>query len=174
MSIISQGVEGAIKGIGGIADDLFTSDEERGNVELQKQAQRINYLVSVASTEMEKVKEQVSVIKAEANGQSWLQRNWRPVTMMVFVGIIANNYILYPYLSLFWSEAPKLPPLSQDMWELLKIGMGGYVLGRSAEKGIKSWQEGKVKQEEVRNFSYHGATYGMFGPSVGNPPQNKM
>ena len=56
--------------------------------------------------------------------------------MLTFVAIIANNYILYPYLSLFWGEAPvlEIPP---DMWGLLKIGLGGYVVGRSAEKVAK-------------------------------------
>ncbi len=49
--------------------------------------------------------------------------------------IIANNYILYPYLALFFEGAPKLeiPP---DMWALLKIGLGGYVVGRSVEKAV--------------------------------------
>ena len=56
-----------------------------------------------------------------------------------FVFIIANNYILYPYLSLFFTEAPVLaiPP---DMWDLLKIGLGGYVVGRSGEKMVKAWK----------------------------------
>jgi len=57
----------------------------------------------------------------------------------VFVFIIANNYIIYPYLSLFFSKAPilKIPP---DMWELLKIGLGGYVVGRSVEKALKFYK----------------------------------
>jgi hypothetical protein len=28
------------------------------------------------------------------------------------------------------------------MWELLKIGVGGYVVGRSVEKGVKVWRQG--------------------------------
>ena len=57
--------------------------------------------------------------------------------MLTFVAIIANNYILYPYISLFWNAAPilEIPP---DMWGLLKIGLGGYVVGRSAEKVAKA------------------------------------
>jgi hypothetical protein len=53
--------------------------------------------------------------------------------MLVFVAIVANNYLLYPYVSLFWAAAPmlELPP---DLWDLIKIGLGGYVVGRSAEK----------------------------------------
>lgn len=68
------------------------------------------------------------IIVAEATGQSWIQRNWRPITMLVFVYIIAHNFIISPLLSL--DQLP-IPP---DMWELLKLGMGGYIIGRSAEK----------------------------------------
>lgn len=82
---------------------------------------------------------QSAVIVAEATGASWLQRNWRPGLMTLFGVIIANNYILYPYLSLFFTEAPvlEIPP---EMWSLLKLGIGGYVVGRSAEKGIQTWK----------------------------------
>ena len=68
------------------------------------------------------------IIVAEATGHSWLQRNWRPITMLVFVYIIAHNFIIAPLFSL--KELP-IPP---DMWELLKLGIGGYVIGRSVEK----------------------------------------
>jgi hypothetical protein len=76
---------------------------------------------------------QADIIIAEAQSEHKLTAQWRPITMLVFVIIIANNYLVYPYLSLFWIEAPllELPP---DLWQLLKIGLGGYVVGRSGEK----------------------------------------
>lgn len=76
---------------------------------------------------------QASVVLAEAQSEHWLTANWRPITMLTFVAIIANNYILYPYLALFWAGAPILE-IPVDMWQLLKIGLGGYVVGRSGEK----------------------------------------
>jgi len=82
------------------------------------------------------LEQQASIIRVEAQSDSWLTRNWRPITMIVFVIIIANNYILYPYLSLFWSKAPTLS-IPADMWSLLKIGLGGYVIGRTVEKIAK-------------------------------------
>jgi uncharacterized membrane protein len=92
--------------------------------------------------ELKSLEGQIAIITAEASSQHWLTANWRPITMLVFVFIIANNYILYPYLSLFWNAAPALeiPP---DMWGLLKIGLGGYVLGRSAEKAVTAWKTPK-------------------------------
>jgi len=81
----------------------------------------------------------MNIIVAEAKSEHFLVSAWRPITMLCFVLIIVNNYLLFPYLSLFWNDAPVLsiPP---DMWDLLKIGLGGYVVGRSAEKGIASWK----------------------------------
>ncbi len=80
-----------------------------------------------------------SVVLAEASGESWLQRNWRPLTMLSFVGIIVNNHILYPYLTLFGLPSVMLE-LDPAMWDLIKIGLGGYVVGRSGEKMVKAWK----------------------------------
>ena len=76
----------------------------------------------------EQLEAQKAIIVAEATGKSWLQRNWRPLLMLVFTIIIAFNYIVAP---LFSRQPLPIPP---DMWDLLKIGIGGYIVGRSAEK----------------------------------------
>ena len=66
---------------------------------------------------------QANVVRAEAQGHSWLQRNWRPVTMLTFlVMFVANQLGLLPV------------PLPPEAMSLLKIGLGGYVIGRSVEK----------------------------------------
>jgi len=73
-----------------------------------------------------------SIIVAEAKG-GWLQRNWRPITMLTFVFILFNNYVLVPYARAFGMDVPILdiPP---GMWSLLTIGIGGYVVSRGVEK----------------------------------------
>tara|TARA_R110000851_G_C12884368_1_gene546403 strand:- start:58 stop:456 length:399 start_codon:yes stop_codon:yes gene_type:complete len=83
---------------------------------------------------------QRDIITAEAKSQSSLARNWRPITMLVFVLIILNNYLIYPYIQLFGGTAVQLP-IPPDMWDLLKLGIGGYIAGRSVEKGIESWKK---------------------------------
>jgi len=77
-----------------------------------------------------------SIIKAEAAGESWLQRNWRPILMLTIVSIIFNNYVLAPYLSLFTDKVTILD-LPGGLWALLNVGVGGYVAGRSGEKIAK-------------------------------------
>ncbi len=74
-----------------------------------------------------------AVIVAEAQGDSWLQRNWRPLLMLCFVLILFNNYVAAPYARALGLELPTLD-LPQGAWALLNIGVGGYIAGRSAEK----------------------------------------
>ena len=89
---------------------------------------KLNLLTKEYEILQKEIEAKRDIIVAEATGQSWIQRNWRPITMLVFVYIIAHNFIISPLLSL---EQLPIPP---DMWELLKLGMGGYIIGRSAEK----------------------------------------
>lgn len=96
-----------------------------------------NAILNAKSKELEAA---ASIIKAEAQGGSWLQRNWRPMLMAIFGIIVANNYIIAPYMAAFGLQSLVLD-LPPDMWDLLKIGVGGYIVGRSAEKGIKYWKE---------------------------------
>lgn len=115
--------------IGAVLDKVIpdTNEREKAKENLSKMA---------LTQEGDELNGRFSVIAAEANSEHWLVAAWRPITMLVFVFIIANNYILSPYISLFFdvSVTLELPP---DLWDLLKIGLGGYVVGRSAEKAIK-------------------------------------
>lgn len=52
--------------------------------------------------------------------------------MLIFALIILYAYVLAPLAGL-----PSVP-IPGDMWALLQIGFGGYILGRSAEKVTKN------------------------------------
>jgi hypothetical protein len=69
------------------------------------------------------------IVKAEAESSNWLTAAWRPITMLVFVTLICAR--LFGLTSEHVSESEY-----QSLWELVKLGLGGYVLGRSAEKII--------------------------------------
>ncbi|MGE5625956.1 MAG: 3TM-type holin [Bacillota bacterium] len=96
---------------------------------------------AVLSADAEALQAQAGIVTAEAKGESWLQRNWRPMTMLVFVVIVANNYIIAPYLGLFAPSYKLLLDTPPDLWALIKIGLGGYVVGRSAEKCVAAWNK---------------------------------
>lgn len=121
--------------VGNVLDRVLPDTVEKDKIKAELQAQMLQH-----SSEIEKAA--ASVVVAEAKGESWLQRNWRPVTMMSFVVIIVNNYIAVPWLQTLGMPAVSLdiPP---DMWSLLQIGIGGYIVSRGAEKGIKTWKDNK-------------------------------
>jgi hypothetical protein len=86
------------------------------------------------------VEAQSKIVLGEIQGGSWLQRNWRPLLMVVIVAIIANNYLLFPYLSLFTDKVTVLE-LPEKLYSLMTVGVGGYIVGRSTEKGLTIWKE---------------------------------
>jgi hypothetical protein len=88
------------------------------------------------------IEAQSQIVLGEIQGGSWLQRNWRPILMLTVVAIIANNYILHPYLSLFIDRAVILE-LPEKLYNLMTVGVGGYIVGRSAEKSFMIWKDKK-------------------------------
>jgi len=115
-----------------LIERLFPDPEQRDRAKLE--------LLSLEQAgDLKELDASMQVLIAEASSSNVLASSWRPITMLTFVLIIANNYILYPYLSLFWPDAPKLE-LPPDLWDLLKIGLGGYVIGRSSEKVMKEFK----------------------------------
>ena len=77
---------------------------------------------------------QAQVIMAEANGQSLLQRNWRPLVMLWFAVLISLSFFGYRPEGI--TEA-----MFVELMALLKIGLGGYVIGQSAEIVADRWNK---------------------------------
>ena len=102
---------------------------------------RAELLMKLQEAEQATQQLQAKVIATEAGSEHWITSAWRPITMLVFVAIIANNYILVPYFQSFGLHIPSLV-LNNQMWDLLKIGIGGYIVGRSAEKVVKNLKGG--------------------------------
>jgi hypothetical protein len=67
------------------------------------------------------------IVKAEAQSQHWLAANWRPLTMLTFVGLIVARWFGWSAPGLSEAEALAL-------WDIVELGLGGYVIGRSVEK----------------------------------------
>lgn len=117
----------------GVVDKLVTDKDLAEQIKAQIKSQ---VLVQEHDQLVKELDSQTKIILAEAKG-GWLQRNWRPLLMLVVVGIIANNYILAPYIGLFFPDKELILELPGGLWALLNVGVGGYVAGRSAEKIFK-------------------------------------
>jgi len=119
LSLISGIFEPAAK----LIDNLNTSEEERLIIKQNMFEIQMNAAMKAQEYESELLKAKASIITAEAQGDSYLQRNWRPITMLTFLLLVVLD-------SFGW-----LPNrLAAEAWTLLQIGLGGYVVGRSVEK----------------------------------------
>lgn len=106
-----------------VIDNVHTSEEEK--LSLKAEAARVQGSISLAFLDYEKqlLQSRAQIITAEAQGQSWIQRSWRPITMLTFLAlVVCDSFGLLAFR------------LSDQAWELLKIGLGGYVVGRTVEK----------------------------------------
>jgi hypothetical protein len=106
-----------------IIDELNTSEEERLAIKQKLFEMQTALSMKVMEYEQQLLKSKADIITAEAQGQSWIQRNWRPITMLTFLALV-----VFDSLGIL---ANRLAP---EAWTLLQIGLGGYVVGRSAEK----------------------------------------
>lgn len=91
----------------------------------------------VASTEIQARRD---VLIAELRGESWLQRNWRPIVALTAFFSYWFVIIAYPFLHAWdW-----LPPVRfgevglQNMFWLTTVAVGGYIGGRTVEKVVRS------------------------------------
>jgi len=127
-----------VKGLD-IVDDIIPDKD----LAVKLKAALKDKILTIASTEfLTLLENRAKIVIAEIQGKSWLQRNWRPILMLTIVGIVANNYLLYPYLALFWDKAPVLE-LPDHLYNLMKIGVGGYIVGRSGEKIAEIYKNNK-------------------------------
>lgn len=116
-----------------LIDDLHTSGEEKAAAKQKILEIQASLTEKAMEAETKFAELQSQVIIAEAQGSSWMQRNWRPLLMLTFTGILANNFILVPYISAL-TPAVKVLEFPLPFWTLLTIGVGGYLAGRTFEK----------------------------------------
>ena len=121
--LFSGGAAELVKGVGGVIDNLHTSDEEKLEAE-----RKIKELISSYEVEMEKnITERW---KMDMQSDSWLSKNIRP---LVLVFLVASTVLL------IFIDAGAISFTVQDKWtDLLQLVLitviGAYFGGRSLEK----------------------------------------
>ena len=122
-SIFSSGASELVKGVGGVIDNLHTSDEERLAAE-----QKVKELVSNYEIEMEKnITERW---KMDMQSDSWLSKNIRP---LVLVFLVVSTVLM------IFIDAGTINFVVEAKWtDLLQLVLitviGAYFGGRSLEK----------------------------------------
>ena len=118
----------AVLSIGGkLIDRLWPDPEQRAQAQLA--------LMELAQKgELTELVERASIVKAEAQSDHWLAATWRPVLMLTFGALIVARWFGWAAPNLTEAEYLKL-------WSIVELGLGGYVIGRSAEKIVPSIAE---------------------------------
>jgi len=121
--IFSAGAGELIKNVGGVIDNLHTSDEEKLAAE-----QKIKELVSNYEVEMEK--QITERWKMDMQSDSWLSKNIRPLVLV---------FLVVATVLLIFIDAGAISFTVQDKWtDLLQLVLitviGAYFGGRSLEK----------------------------------------
>jgi hypothetical protein len=137
-SFISNIFEPAVK----LIDEIHTSDEEKLQLQAQIKAVENELLAKVIDYESKLLESKTAIITAEATGQSWMQRNWRPITMLTFLALVVLN-----------SFGLLVTPLANEAWTLLQIGLGGYVAGRSAEKMSQQYLKARPVEDKGNDMA---------------------
>ena len=128
MNPIMKGLQALISPAKELISEFIVDKDKR----VEAEARLTALILEAGSRELEAAS---NIIIAEAKGGSWLQRMWRPMTMMIFVGLVAAHWLGF--------TPPNLPHQQvMALLDIIKIGLGGYVLGRSAEKAVKFYRNG--------------------------------
>ncbi len=118
--LFAKDAKDLVDSVGNAFDKNFTSEQER----LQEKAK----IIALIQDFMMKVSEmKTDLVKTEMAG-NWMQRSWRPIIMLSFGFVVVYRYFIAPTFHLPMAELP------ENFWDLLELGMGGYVIGRSVEK----------------------------------------
>ena len=105
--------------------------DNKGEAEKIKQSIQQQLL----SGQLKELEAQASIIVAESKG-GILQRNWRPLLMIIFAGLIVAHW--------FGFTAPNIPESVQNsLLNIVLVGMGGYIVGRSGEKIMDKFKDKK-------------------------------
>lgn len=89
-----------------------------------------------------KAAQDIIVSEIKQGGRS---STWRPDLMYLLMFVIAFNAIVVPLINVaFGVEVPVLDALNalpDELWSLITVSIGGYIVGRSGEKAVENWRK---------------------------------
>lgn len=138
--VLSGPVSSLVGQIGGVVDELSTSDEERLAAKLRLAEVEAEFHRAILDSEKDIAEAQADVLKTEIASRNWLASNWRPILMLTFTYIILHAFVLAPVFGIATVVIP------DQMWNLLTIGVGGYIGGRTVEKITPAWADSLKKR----------------------------
>ena len=119
---VTAGINFASKLVTHIFGDPETAEERQRAADAQHKILELSQ-----NGELQKMATAAGVVTAEAKSEHWITSAWRPITMLSFVGMLWCRVLGLAADDL--SEAVMI-----ELIGLIKLGLGGYVIGRTVEK----------------------------------------
>lgn len=92
--------------------------------------------------EIEHLKAASETISSEGKSEHFIVAAWRPITMLVFLVMVVLLFIgMVVSWWLGYTPPNIIQELTLELFGLIKIGLGGYIIGRSGEKIVKILKE---------------------------------
>lgn len=139
---ILEAIGGIFGTVGKAVDEFHTSQEEK--LALKAKLLEVQTQVFEQAVELERaqIEAQRDVVVAEAQSESWITRNWRPVTMLSFVVLM--------FMTAFGlADVDLLSRVPEKLWTAITVGLGGYIVSRGAEKIIPHVAEAMKSRERT-------------------------
>lgn len=119
--------------VGDVVRRVLPEDKDK-RMEIERE---LNMTLMQNSAQIEQAA--ASVVIAEAKSEHKITATWRPILMLTITAIVAWNYLFSPLIELAvhlmtGNQIPLTIALPEELWTLLTVGVGGYVVGRSGEK----------------------------------------
>jgi len=108
-----------VDAIGKVVDNVITNDDEKSKAKKELTEVVLKSLNEVANVQGE-------VIKKEMEG-NFLQKSWRPLLMLTFGTILVCKWFGL-------TDGNIDHELEIKLMDIVQLGLGGYVIGRSVEK----------------------------------------
>ena len=108
-----------VDAIGKVVDTVITNDDEKSKAKKELTEVVLKSLNEVANVQGE-------VIKKEMEG-NFLQKSWRPLLMLTFGTILVCKWFGL-------TDGNIDHDLEIKLMDIVQLGLGGYVVGRSVEK----------------------------------------
>ena len=129
---ILEGISSIVKPVTSLIDDFTLTKEEKLRIQTQVTSMENKMALQMLDYERELFKSRADIVKAEAQSKNFITSGWRPITALIFVILVVMDQ---------FQLLPK--PINPEFWVVIKIMIGGYVVGRSGEKVAKTIKQVK-------------------------------
>lgn len=125
---------GALFGfLGSFVTGIFGMKREQGEV----LSNVIKSVESVNTSDAADITAKGNIVVSEATSGYWLTACWRPLLMIFFAVLIGMRWFGY--------SPPNMSPSEiLELYGLLKLGIGGYIGGRTIEKVVDAMNLGSI------------------------------